>query len=1044
MERRPNTPKGFASSPTRLHPKLTHTSTGRGKSCSPLCARAYIARALPFPSALHPVSVVHQKYPHALHAYIPHHPHEMSLRMVSETVEDSDDSDTAATIGFEDFGEEEIAEVPRVEFVPRERPLSVERPRDNVGHGRGASSEAQEEDLQVQRVRGRLNLAMVDATFDDTSDSAAIVQPSSSEVKLPNAAANGVVNGASGQAEIRENVPRSGNGGGEMGVESRPGGRNISTSQSAGSPSGAAIASAKGVTDDLSKAEAERLQNEFASYLRQGKQFAKQSLISRLEAELMDVERELAHIDRFRGAAASGTKKRPHTAGPRGRGSGINAVRGARPSTAGELRRSGNSAAEAKTRGNSRPGTASRSRPGTASRSRPGTASRSRPGTASRSRPGTASRSRQQTMNSGSRPSDDDDGIAVYDSEDEDFADFTVPETDKALRSARPSTAKARTGDGSGVGGHRGHQRPSTAGAKRKNGPEGTSRNYQKMRPSTRSASTSSRKRPSSSPLVRALSSQSRDRSGSGIQGAIAGYVPPILNYDDDMLARARTLSRSDIEQIFKVNGGGGNGSNKRTRPSTAGKKAPETVSPPSAAQEACLRVGILPTDLLPRPLKKFTRLKIGFQTIHVSKEEAYGRWSKFDNQRQKWLAAVLFERKKIIAERSSSAAHTQGANVANNGRTRPSTAPVSRGGGSTTSVSLKAKVERAVQKEKAREEMVERKRARTYRAKMKENDQLLRERQEWMEMQNRKLESAKIAARHQRREQRKRAKKVEDRALAIQKIREEKQRIDDERLHKGSSKMEQQQKRMAMLARQKKRSLREKAKKAAKKELHRKRVAEERAQREERRAQEARTRMAMKEGHVRRIFNAKKLEQQKKIRESALKSITLQERRERIRRQQEYGRTALAIKHKVQAQRNKKVKALDKAVIIERRKMYKKQLIEKHKMSASTGNLLRNQMPGPGAYKIPSTLNLQAGRKIGKSSAASYLDIAVNRASQIPAPGEYGEADYRPRPTVVKFSTAFVPSELDWAIMRAREMPAPDAYQSKISKGLGLEDTVS
>ena len=112
--------------------------------------------------------------------------------------------------------------------------------------------------------------------------------------------------------------------------------------------------------------------------------------------------------------------------------------------------------------------------------------------------------------------------------------------------------------------------------------------------------------------------------------------------------------------------------------------------------------------------------------------------------------------------------------------------------------------------------------------------------------------------------------------------------------------------------------------------------------------------------------------------------------------------------------------------------------------MSASAGSLERNQMPGPGAYKIPTTLNLNGGRKIGKSSAASYLDVAVSRASQIPAPGEYGEADFRPRPKVVKFSTAFVPSELDWAIMRARELPAPDAYQSKISKGIGLEGTVS
>ena len=89
---------------------------------------------------------------------------------------------------------------------------------------------------------------------------------------------------------------------------------------------------------------------------------------------------------------------------------------------------------------------------------------------------------------------------------------------------------------------------------------------------------------------MRAASGQNRDRSGPGIQGSIAGYVPPVLNYDDDMLARARTLSRTDIEQIFKVNqrrGRGGGGDGGRPRPSTAGGKTAAAASPPSAAQEA-------------------------------------------------------------------------------------------------------------------------------------------------------------------------------------------------------------------------------------------------------------------------------------------------------------------------------------------------------------------------------------------------------------------------------------------------------------------------
>lgn len=82
----------------------------------------------------------------------------------------------------------------------------------------------------------------------------------------------------------------------------------------------------------------------------------------------------------------------------------------------------------------------------------------------------------------------------------------------------------------------------------------------------------------------------------------------------------------------------------------------------------------------------------------------------------------------------------------------------------------------------------------------------------------------------------------------------------------------------------------------------------------------------------------------------------------------------------------------------------------------------------------------MNGGRRIGKSNAKSYLELAIHRSSQVPGPSAYGEADYKSKPTTVKFSTAFVPSDVDWCIMRAQELPAPDAYQSKIAKGLTRE----
>ena len=81
------------------------------------------------------------------------------------------DSDGGSNDDYEEEEVEEVKELPRVEFIPRERnPVTSGRPRDNRGRGRGAAEEAQEEDLRTRNVRGRLNLAMVDATFSDGNE----------------------------------------------------------------------------------------------------------------------------------------------------------------------------------------------------------------------------------------------------------------------------------------------------------------------------------------------------------------------------------------------------------------------------------------------------------------------------------------------------------------------------------------------------------------------------------------------------------------------------------------------------------------------------------------------------------------------------------------------------------------------------------------------------------------------------------------------------------------------------------------------------------
>jgi hypothetical protein len=934
------------------------------------------------------------------------------------------DSDVSNT-DYDGEEVEEVKELPRIEFIPRERnPVTSGRPRDNRGRGREAADQAQEEDLRTRNVRGRLNLAMVDATFADVTETKK--RNGSGTTKSSPSSALSSVSITSSSTSQKNNTGST-----KMGESTnRPSSATSLTTAALIPDKSGTLGSSSGSDQDLSKMEAKRLQNEFATYLEKGKQFAKESLISRLELELEDVERELAYIDQFR--TVDKKRKRPMTAGPKGRGSAMNAVRSARPSTAGSKRFS-----------SSRPSTASRSRPSTANRSRPGTANRSRPSTANRSRPSTATQTREGSSGSSEKIGDgiidDDDGILDYESDDSDFA---VPETSGGNTgglgsNGRPSTATLRSSKEGDARGQR--QRPSTAGPLRAGDNQsnrragrpltaGNKRNngLQQGNNGSRSSDSNTKlpdagrnrrsRRPASSPLVRANHSNKFDSDPGFVKGEIAGYKPPNLVFDDDALARARTLSRSDISDIFKLN--------------TKGSSARAATTTP--ALEACLRVGIQPTDLLPRPVSKFTKITVGFQTLEVGKEEAYQRWSAYDEQRQKWLASVLYEKVRILQERSHAANELDGGG--GGGTKRPSTAPArSR---VKTEPTLKNRVQKAIQEEKDRVDMVTRNRNRTHKARLKENEQLRKEREEWAQLQKRKTDRSHAILKKRRKEEKLRAKKVQERAEAIAKIRKGKQRMDEERLLQGDERLVKLERRLALLAKQKKTETDKKMQVSMERKKHRAMVSEERKHALKIKADAARHRMAVKEGHVRRLFQKKHQELEKKRKDAIFKAQTLRERRERIRRQQEYGRNSLSAKLQIRAEKQKKIKALEAAILSERRATYKNQLVKQHKLDASTTRL-STETPGPGSYKLPSTLNLNAGRKIGKSSAASYIDIAVSRASKIPAPGQYGDVQEARTVPAVKFSTAFVPSDLDWAIMRAGETPAPDAYQSKIAKGL-------
>jgi len=79
-------------------------------------------------------------------------------------------------------------------------------------------------------------------------------------------------------------------------------------------------------------------------------------------------------------------------------------------------------------------------------------------------------------------------------------------------------------------------------------------------------------------------------------------------------------------------------------------------------------------------------------------------------------------------------------------------------------------------------------------------------------------------------------------------------------------------------------------------------------------------------------------------------------------------------------------------------------------------------QIPGPGQYKLPSSV-LVPGGTWGKHKPKSDVEWQMYRAAQIPGPGEYQPRALKSG-VAVKFGNHNPPSDLDRAIRKARDLP--------------------
>lgn len=90
----------------------------------------------------------------------------------------------------------------------------------------------------------------------------------------------------------------------------------------------------------------------------------------------------------------------------------------------------------------------------------------------------------------------------------------------------------------------------------------------------------------------------------------------------------------------------------------------------------------------------------------------------------------------------------------------------------------------------------------------------------------------------------------------------------------------------------------------------------------------------------------------------------------------------------------------------------------------------LRDQLPGPGEYNVPTTIGKGIGAaKWGTTNPKSDVEWAIYYAKDLPGPGQYDVKEPSSAPCA-RFSQFTPKSDVDWMIYRARSIPGPGQYE--------------
>ena len=182
-------------------------------------------------------------------------------------------------------------------------------------------------------------------------------------------------------------------------------------------------------------------------------------------------------------------------------------------------------------------------------------------------------------------------------------------------------------------------------------------------------------------------------------------------------------------------------------------------------------------------------------------------------------------------------------------------------------------------------------------------------------------------------------------------------------------------------------------------------------------------------------IRKAEIIEQEKIMRQ--IKNQSRREKAEQTRRAKLYARKRYEDHLESVDARIKAVEKMREAVQLERHTHKREELIERHRWQNSL-NLERSITPGPGEYLLPDSSTLITGGTWGKFKPKTDIDVMMDRAKDLPGPGNYAVPD-----TLNKnggsWSFYSPKSEIEELQHRAKDLPGPGEYELKgVASGVG------